>query len=192
MSQRLSLECSHVVLCQLLPQLFPHVVASQYHPPRPSRSNDAYQSMLSSPLDTSVVPDELPNLWEKESEKVVGQEAEHLESTSVDPANPVSVPMDKSQAKSVYSELAEAEDGVKAVGPTASSKPKKARKKKFILASALKRKAPAFELSDRPEHLINVSSLAWSLGFLASGHAVCLYGRRSTAARTSQCSAKLY
>ena len=174
------------------PPAIPPCSCQPIPPPRPSRSNDAYQSMLSSPLDTSVVPDELLNLWEKESEKVVGQEAEHLESTSVDPANPVSVPMDKSQAKSVYSELAEAEDGVKAVGPTASSTPKKARKKKFTLASALKRKAPAFELSDRPEHLINVSSLAWSLGFLASGHAVCLYGRRSTAARTSQCSAKPY
>ena len=92
--------------------------------------------------------------------------------------------MDKSKAKSVYSELAEAEDNVKTVGPTASSTPKKARKKRFTLANALTRKAPAFELSDRPDHLINISSLAWSLGFLASGHAVCLYGRRSTAART--------
>ena len=118
----------------------------------------------------------LLNLWKKESKKVVGQEAENLESTSVDPANPVSVSMDKLQAKSVDNKLAEAENGVKAVGPTASSTPKKARKKKFTLASALKRKTPAFELSDRPEHLINVSSLAWSLGFLASGHAVCLYG----------------
>ena len=49
------------------------------------------------------MPDELLNMWEKEGEKVV-QQVETLRdpAESIDP----SVPMDQSQTKSVYSELA--------------------------------------------------------------------------------------